>query len=1152
MKTSPPDVKSVFGHALEIPSPAARSAYLDEACGADAGLRAEVEGLLGCLGRAGGFMGHPAADATEDHETITERPGTVIGRYKLLQLIGEGGFGVVYMAEQKEPVRRKVALKIIKLGMDSKEVIARFEAERQALALMDHPNIAKVFDAGTTETGRPYFVMELVKGVPIGEFCDKNQLSARQRLEIFMAVCHAVQHAHQKGIIHRDIKPSNVLVTLHDGRPVPKVIDFGVAKAMNQELTEKTLFTAFGHMIGTPQYMSPEQAEMSGLDVDTRSDVYSLGVLLYELLTGTTPLEARKLRSAGYAEMQRIIREQEAPPPSVRVSTLGERLSVVAKDRHCDPKQLSQLLRGELDWIVMKTLEKDRTRRYDTAASLARDVERYLNNEPVEACPPSTRYRLRKFASKYHRPLQVACAFLLLLVAGVLASAWQAIRATAAERAALDNAKEARENAAIAREQHQQADDAKQKAEKRSDELAALNASLRGANYVADMILAFRAWDENYIIRTRDLLEKHRPRPGEMDLTGFEWHYLRRQLHSDRLTVKAYDGLALMVGYTPDGQRLFSFGRTEPPGQRGSWFADKVGELKQWDATTGKQLPLQLKGPTDKVTRAALSPSGKQLAVGFLDKAVGLWDLETGDLTTLGEHTGGSVSLVGFSPDGGFLVSVVRQIPKTESSTGPSEIKVWDIKTRKAVLSLNNIPFVGTAALSPDGKLLATIDSSNWVAVKLWEVATKRELPSLEVGSGSPRSIAFTPDGKRLVECDADGMKTWNLATRKIDQTYKGVDTLLGLSPDGRRLASSTHGGVILLWDSATGERLATMKGHAGFVAYLAFSPDGKNVASAGADGTLKVWITTGDRSAALITVPGTSTRENAGRLWLSEDAQTFLSGFGTTTIRFWNSATGKPRCAPFENKARVTCYSSAIDGKIALGDADARATIWDVAAGKSVHTFQGPTKDINDVALSRDGQWLAIAGRGKAQVWDIQKGLAVRTIDDAPKDSINLQLSPDGKQLVVVTNLGEVKSWSVPEGRVLWTTRFSDFGMNSVHWSPDGKRLAVAGIPLRFLNGDVRILDAESGHEVVTPLTGHSHIVFSAAFSPDGTRLATGSFDKTVKLWDVASGQEVFTLKGHAAAVVSVGFSLDGRRVISADGLGTVRTCDATPLPEN
>ena len=320
---------------------------------------------------------------------LSEGPGTRIGRYKLLQPIGEGGFGSVFMAEQETPVVRKVALKIIKLGMDTKQVIARFEAERQALAMMDHPNIARVFDAGATEIGRPYFVMELVKGIPITDFCNQHHLPAQRRLELFIEVCKAIQHAHQKGIIHRDLKPSNVLVTLHDGTPVPKVIDFGIAKATNQRLTEHTLFTEFRLFIGTPQYMSREQADISGLDVDIRADIYSLGVLLYELLTGSTPFDPKQLSRFAYAEVQRIIREVEPPKPSTRLSTLGAELIDVATRMGTEPKKLNQLVAGELDWIVMKCLEKDRSRRYETANALARDVQRYLADEPIEASPPS-------------------------------------------------------------------------------------------------------------------------------------------------------------------------------------------------------------------------------------------------------------------------------------------------------------------------------------------------------------------------------------------------------------------------------------------------------------------------------------------------------------------------------------------------------------------------------------------------------------------------------------------------------------------------------------------------------------------------------------------------------------------------------------------
>ncbi len=436
--------KQLFDEASEMP-PEGRSAFLDARCRGDAELRKTVESLLKAHDEAGAFFASPTSAAPPEDSAAGQR----VGRYKLLQRIGEGGFGTVYMAEQETPVRRRVALKIIKLGMDTKAVIARFEAERQALAMMDHPNIATVFDAGATETGRPYFVMELVHGIPITEYCDTNNLSMRDRLELFVPVCRAVQHAHQKGIVHRDIKPTNVLVTLHDGVPVPKVIDFGIAKATASQLTEKTLFTEFRQFVGTPAYMSPEQAQMSGLDIVTRSDIYALGVLLYVLLTGTTPFDAKALRSAAYAEIQRIIREDEPPKPSTRISLLGETLAVTAAHRGTDSRKLSQLMRGELDWIVMKCMEKDRTRRYETAAGVAADIQRYLCDEVVEASPPSTTYKLRKLARRYRRPLRVVMVFAILLIVATIFSTWEAVRATRAGAAAMAEKKRADDEAAI-------------------------------------------------------------------------------------------------------------------------------------------------------------------------------------------------------------------------------------------------------------------------------------------------------------------------------------------------------------------------------------------------------------------------------------------------------------------------------------------------------------------------------------------------------------------------------------------------------------------------------------------------------------------------------------------------------------------------------
>ncbi|MGB2822043.1 MAG: serine/threonine-protein kinase, partial [Phycisphaerae bacterium] len=445
-----------------------------------------------------------------------EQPGTEIGPYRLLEVLGEGAFGVVYLASQSSPVRRRVALKIIKPGMDSRQVLARFEAERQALAMMDHPSIARVFDAGATEKGRPYFAMELVKGVPITDYCDRHNLAVPQRLELLISACQAVQHAHQKGVIHRDIKPSNVLVTLQDGKPTPKVIDFGVAKATSEPLTERTLFTRQGQLVGTPGYMSPEQAEMSALDVDTRTDIYSLGTLLYELLTGSPPFENDELRHAGLAKIQQIIREVEPPRPSTRCSTLGDEADRAAKRRGSTPQVLARQLRGDLDWITMKALEKDRTRRYASAEAFAEDVRRHLAHQPVEAGPPSAAYRLGKFVRRHRTSVAASVTIALLLVASTAISSvlyWQAKTSERAARAAEKQQRAAEQAArASARREAKAAKEARQAADE-----------TRRAFYLSGVAAANYACETGNVAEGKRLL---RSVPSKMQ--GWEWYHVRR------------------------------------------------------------------------------------------------------------------------------------------------------------------------------------------------------------------------------------------------------------------------------------------------------------------------------------------------------------------------------------------------------------------------------------------------------------------------------------------------------------------------------------------------------------------------------------------------------------------------------------------------
>jgi serine/threonine protein kinase/Flp pilus assembly protein TadD len=606
-------VDSIFLAAIEKPTAEERSAYLDNVCGSDPELRKRVERLVAAQPKVSSFLESPAPAllVAVDELSVSEDPGTVIGPYKLLEQIGEGGFGVVFMAEQTQPVRRKVALKVLKPGMDTRQVVARFEAERQALALMDHPNIAHVYDAGTTASGRPYFVMELVRGIPITEFCDDNHLPVRQRLELFVSACQAVQHAHQKGIIHRDLKPSNLMVTLRDGTPVVKVIDFGIAKALGQQLTDKTLFTNFAQMMGTPIYMSPEQAQLSELDMDTRTDIYSLGVLLYELLTSTTPCDKERLRTVAYDEIRRIIREEEPARPSLRVNTLGHASTPMSAKRGSDPVRLSQLFRGELDWIVMKALEKDRNRRYESASAFAADVQRYLADEPVLACPPSAGYRLKKLARRYKGVLTAAMLIAIALVIGTVVSAWQAIRATRAETLAKERLEGEQQQRTLAQNNAADANARRGEAETARQEAIA---NLQQARQAVDQMLTRVAEEKLFNTPQMEMLRK-----GLLeDALKFYQRFLLQDGSDPAVRLGAAEA------YRRTGQIYTELGqpdRAEPAQQKAIELLEKLVTDSPTDPANRLALALsyyQLGGALERLGRYPESESALRRAIGLM------------------------------------------------------------------------------------------------------------------------------------------------------------------------------------------------------------------------------------------------------------------------------------------------------------------------------------------------------------------------------------------------------------------------------------------------------------------------------------------------------------------------------------------------------
>ncbi|MGO8926024.1 MAG: protein kinase domain-containing protein [Limisphaerales bacterium] len=1110
--------REIFLAALDRPSAGERAAFLDGACGNDVRLRARLQSLLRHYSEDR-FLEDPVADLKgmpRSEPSVDEGIGAVIGRYKLLQKIGEGGMGVVYMAQQEEPVRRRVALKIIKLGMDTKQVVARFEAERQALALMDHPNIAKVLDGGATDTGRPYFVMELVQGVPITEFCDRNRLPARERIKLFITVCQAIQSAHQKGIIHRDLKPTNILVTLDGGVPMPMVIDFGVAKATQQKLTEKTVFTNYATMIGTPAYMSPEQAEMSRLDVDTRSDIYGLGVLLYELLTGTTPFPEQRLRSAGYREMQRIILEEEPERPSTRLSTLqGEQRSLVARNRGASELALGRVFADDLDWIVMKCLEKDRARRYETANGLAADLRRHLNNEPVVARPPSTVYRLQKAWRRHKLGFTAAVAVVGALVVGTGVSTWQAIVASTARNA---------EN-----QQRFAAQTERDKAQAAQKEAQQARLEAEHQLYAAKMNLAQQAWEQNNIGQLRQLLNDTQDSADR----GFEWYYWQRQTHLSLKTLRGHLSGVTSVAFSPDGRRIVtgSFDNT----------------AKMWDAASGEEL-LTLKGHSGEVRSVAFSPDGQRIVTGSADKTARVWEAANGrELLTLKGHND-QVFSVAFSPDGQRI------------ATGSYDYtaKVWEAASGHELLTLTgHSNFVLSGAFSPDGQRIVTGSADQTAMV--WETASGRKLLTLAGHSDWIKSGAFSPDGQRIVTGSSDQTaKVWDAANGNSLFTLTGHNDQVfsvAFSPDSKRIVTGSNDQTARVWEAANGRELLTLKGHNSGIYSVAFSPpDGQQIVTGSDDGTAKVWDAANGQET--LTLRGHS--NDIFSVAFSPDGQRILSGSWDGTAKVWEAASSKELLTltghsieiasaalspyPKGHVARVFSAAFSPDGRqIVTGSSDGTAEVWDAASGRELFPLKGHSEWIISVAFSPDGQRIVTGSVDKtAKVWKAASGMELVTLK-GHSDGINsAAFSPDGQRIVTGSADKTARVWDATTGEALLTLKGHGDEIWSVAFSPTGQRIVTGSF-----DNTAKMWDAANGQEILT-LRGHRHWVLSVAFSPDGQRIVTGSDDHTAKVWEAATGRELLTLKGHSSGVTSAAFSLDGQRIVTGSRDKTARVWQA------
>ena len=1044
-----------------------------------------------------GVMSKEDADVTLESPRI-EGPGTTIGRYKLLELIGEGGMGLVYLAEQQEPIRRIAALKIVKLGMDTKQVIARFEAEKQMLALLDHPNIARVYDAGTAETGRPYFVMEYVKGQSITEYCDQHKTGIEDRLKLFRQVCEGVQYAHQKGIIHRDIKPSNILVTVEGDRAVPKIIDFGIAKAVTQQFTEGTLFTQQGQLLGTPEYMSPEQTDLAVQDIDTRSDIYSLGVVLYQLLAGVLPFGRESFEKGGFAEIQRVIQEVDPPNPSTALSMLGEEAKKIAEKRKTQVVPLARRLHKELEWIPLKAMRKERVRRYRSASELADDIQNYLNGNPLIAGPETAIYRVKKFVRRHAGSVATIVLVAAAIILGLVISSAMYYRS----EKALQREATARENETIARKQAEQA-------ENTSKEHAG---KLRRSLYVNSIQLADAKYKEGNIKRVRELLDS-----CPNDLRGWEWNRLN-YIHDESIrSLNTHHDFLKATILSPDGSRIITAG-----------FNDNT--IKIWDLRTGEEL-MTLRGHESRMQALAISADGKRIASCGDDRMIKLYDAQSGtDVTTLRGHRG-SVLTIAFSPDGKKLVS----------GSFDETVKLWDAVTGAEVYTLEgHRDSLASVAFSPDGKRI--VSGSCDKTIKLWDAQTGVELLTLRGHERWVCSVAFSPDGTRIVSGSSDKtIKFWDAETGVLLITVHGHDgpvLSVTFSPDGKTIASGGGDNTVRIWDAETGEELKTFRGHDWEVCDVAFSPDGNQIISGSGDGTVRIWDMMIDRESAKF--PG-----HSGITWSiafsPEGKQIVTCSSEDSTIKLWDAQTGEAIRTIRGHRFYPFSVAFSPDGKrIVSGEMEHRvARVWDASTGAQVMALRNHKGPVMCAAFSPNGKYIVSGSDDKTiKLWDTESGAEVKTLQGHEYGVMSVAFSPDSKRIASADENGIAKIWDATTGGELMTLRGHKADIWSIRFSPDGKRIASGS-----LDRTAKIWDAATGGELMTLV--HQDCVCPVLFSPDGRRIVTGVRDGTARLWDTTTGVELLTLRADQG-ITGVAFSPDGK-TIACTGRGNIILWEST-----